>query len=185
VLTREKIVKLSIFAVLAIAALAGGSFRAEACNPSLAKTYGKQVAPSVVPAAMLAKNNPRATTQPSIVGLWHDIHTASDGSLFLEGYDTWNSDGTESELGNLPPAGGALCVGAWKTYGKTIELKTHVAWLYDLNNNYVGTLNITERNKVSDDGNSYTGTFAAHFYNTTGDEFQKVTGTTTAERLVQ
>ncbi len=177
--------KPSLIAVLAVAALAGSSLRAEACNPLLGANFGKQVAPSILPAAMLAKNNPRATPQPSIVGLWHDLHTAADGSLFLEGYDTWNSDGTESELGNLPPAGGSLCVGAWKTYGKTVELKAHVAWLYDLNNTYIGTLNITERNKVSDDGNSYTGTFVAHFYNLSGGEFQKVTGTTTAERLVQ
>ena len=121
----------------------------------------------------------------SIVGLWHDVHTASDGTLFLEGYDSWNRTGTENELGNLPPATGALCVGVWKQRGKMVDLLAHVAWLYDLNNNFIGTLDITQQNKVSEDGNTYTGTFDAKFYDPSGNQFQEVTGTTAAERIVQ
>jgi hypothetical protein len=175
--------RLSIVAALAATALAGSSLRAEACNPLLSKNYGRHVAPSIVPAAMLAKSHPGTGAQGSIVGLWHDVHTASDGTLFLEGYDSWNRTGTESELGNLPPATGDLCVGVWRQHGTTVDLTAHVAWLYDLNNNFVGTLDITEKNKVSADGNSYTGTFDAKFFDPTGAQFQEVTGTTTAERL--
>jgi len=177
--------KPTLLAALATAALAGASMQAEACNPMLNKNYGKHVAPSVLPAAMLAKNNPHSTATGSIVGLWHDVHTASDGTLFLEGYDTWNRDGTENELGNLPPATGNLCVGAWTKSGKTIDLTTHVAWLWDTNNEFVGTLNITEQNKVSTDGNSYSGSFDAKFYDPNGNLFQEVTGTTAADRLGQ
>ncbi len=180
--------KLSTVAFLAAATLttlAGTTIRAEACNPLLSKNFGKRVTPTILPAAMLARTNGFTAGPPSIVGLWHDVHTGSDGTQFLEGYDTWNRDGTENELGNLPPATGPICVGAWKKVGQTIDLKAHVAWLYDLNNNFVGTLDITEKNKVSDDGNSYTGTFDAKFFDPSGNQFNEVKGTTVAERLAQ
>ncbi len=176
--------KFTLIAMAAFVAVAGGSFQAEACNPLLNKNFGKHVAPTVLPAAMLAKNNPGSRALASIVGLWHDVHTASDGTLFLEGYDTWNQDGTENELGNLPPASGALCVGVFTRHGKTVDLTTHVAWLYDLSGDYQGTLNIVETNKVAPDGNSYTGSFDAKFYDTSGMLFNEVSGTTTADRLV-
>ncbi len=177
--------RFQIIAMTAFVALAGGSFRAEACNPLLNKNFGKHVAPAVLPAAMLAKNNPGSRGGSSIVGLWHDVHTASDGTLFLEGYDTWNQDGTENELGNLPPASGDLCVGVFTRQGRKVNLTAHVTWLYDLSGNYQGTLNLVEQNKVSSDGNSYTGTFDAKFYDPSGTLFNEVTGTTTADRLGQ
>jgi hypothetical protein len=174
--------KLSITLAFALAALVGGPLSAQACNPALGPNYGKHVSATILPAAMLAENAGVGSPR-SIVGLWHDIHTASDGTLFLEGYDTWVGSGTEYELGNLPPAGGNLCVGVWKTYGDTVELTAHVAWVYDLNNNYVGTLDFTEKNKVSANGKIYRGTFDARFFNTTGGLIQEIKGTTVAERL--
>ena len=177
--------KISVMATLAVAVIAGPALRAEACNPMLGKNYGKHVAPTTLPASMLARNNSKRAGQATIVGLWHIVHTASNGTLFLEGYDTWNSDGTENELANLPPATGNLCVGAYTRQGKKINLTTHVAWLWDTSNNFVGTLNMTQENKVAADGNSYTGTFDAKFYDTTGTLFQEVAGTNAAERLVQ
>jgi hypothetical protein len=178
--------KLTVIAVVAAVALTGTAFQAQACNPLLSKNFGKVVPPVKLPASMLARNNPRAggtKAKGSIVGLWHDVHTASDGTLFLEGYDTWNASGTEDELGNLPPASGDLCVGAWSKQGNTVNLTTHVTWLYDLSNNFVGTLNMTQQNQVSQDGNSYTGTFDAKFYDPSGNLFQEITGTTAADRL--
>jgi hypothetical protein len=183
--TRIIIMKFHLIALSGLAVLAGGSFRAEACNPLANKDFGKHVAPTTLPAAMLARNNPSSRSAASIVGLWHDVHTASDGTLFLEGYDTWNQDGTENELGNLPPATGALCVGVYTRHGKKADLTTHVAWLYDMSGDYQGTLNITEENKVAADGNSYTGSFDAKFYDPSGNLFNEVTGTTAADRLVQ
>jgi hypothetical protein len=133
---------------------------------------------------MLARNNEINDPEKSwIVGLWHVVHTQSDGTLLFEGFDTWHSDGTEEELGNLPPTSGAVCMGAWTQNGKSAQLLTHVDWLYDLNNNYTGTLNMTQTNKLSKDGNSYTGTFDAKFYNTNGNLLEDIFGTTTADRL--
>lgn len=173
----------SVIAALAAAALAGGSFRAEACNPMLSKNFGKHVAPTAVPAALLARNHPGRQAQSGIVGLWHDVRTASDGSMFMEGYDTWNRDGNEIELANLPPVTGDVCVGTWTRHGKSFDLTAHVAFLYDLNNNYAGTLDITQQTKVAADGNSYTGAFDAKFYDTNGNLFQEVTGTAAGERM--
>ncbi len=170
-------------AALAITTLAAASQRAEACNPMLNPNYGKHVAPSALPVSMLAANAPAVYYGATIVGLWHDVHTASDGTLFLEGYDTWNSDGTENELGNLPPAGGNLCVGAWHQNGRIVNLTSHVAWVYDLNNNYIGPLLFTEQNIVSGNGFKYTGTFDAKFFDTNGNVLHEITGTTTADRL--
>ncbi len=177
--------KAQLIAMTACIILAGGSFQAKACNPLLNKDFGKHVPPTILPAAMLAKNQPGNRATASIVGLWHDVHTASDGTLFLEGYDTWHDDGTEDELGNLPPASGELCVGSYIKQGKKIILKAHVAWLYDTSGDYLGTLDITEQNKVARDGNSYTGSFDAKFYDPSGNLFNEVTGTTTADRLGQ
>jgi hypothetical protein len=170
-------------AAAAIAALASGTISAEACNPLANKDYGKRVAPMALPAAMLARNNLIQRTSTSIAGLWHVVHTQSDGSLFFEAFDRWQSDGSETELGNLVPATGAVCLGAWSQNGKHVNLLTHVDWLYDANGNWQGTLNMTQTNKVSKDGNAYSGTFDAKFYDTTGTLTNEITGTSAADRL--
>jgi hypothetical protein len=173
--------KYSLISAVAAIALGASALTAQACNPLLNK---KGAVATRLPASMLARNNPVSRVGgDSIVGLWHVIHTASDGSLFNETYDMWHSDGTDEELANLPPAGGPICIGIWIQPNKTVKLLTHVTWLYDLNNNFVGTLNMTQANKVKDSGNEYVGTFDAKFYDPSGNLFQEVTGTTAADRL--
>ena len=177
--------KHSILAALAMAALAGQSVPALACNPLLSPKFGKHVLATVLPAAMLAKNHPAVPGPGSIVGLWHDVRTASDGSFFMEGFETWHRDGGEIELGNLVPSTGDVCLGAWKKNGGSVDLLGHFAWLYDTSNNYIGTIDITQTSKVSADGNSYTGPFDAKFMDPNGVLFMEITGTTSGERLVQ
>jgi len=170
-------------AAVALLALAAGTMSAEACNPLVNQEPGRHVAPMSLPPEMLARNHPGGPAKTSIVGLWYVAHTQSDGTLLFDGYDTWHSDGLEEELGNLPPSTGAVCMGAWVQDGKKVQLLTHVDWLYDENENWVGTLNMTQTNKLSSDGNSYTGPFEAKFYDTNGNLTQDITGTTAAERL--
>jgi hypothetical protein len=167
--------------VLAASTVALGlsAMSAQACNPLAAKG----AAPMRIPAAMLALNNPNAPAKESIVGLWHVTHTDTGGNLIFESYDMWHSDGTEEEMVNGPPAEGPVCFGAWTQSGKSIHLLTHVAFLYDLNNNFVGTLNLTETNKVAKDGNSYKGTIDIKVYDPNGQLLQEVLGTTKADRL--
>ena len=180
---RNIVMKYSLMLTAAALTLGFSGLSAQACNPLLQKGH----VPTVLPRSMLTKNaanfkNPDVNNP--IVGLWHVIHTDSNGNLFLEGFDAWHSDGNELELANLPPAGGPICIGQWTQHAKSIHLITHVTWLYDLNNNYQGTLNMTQTNKVSGKGNNYTGTFDARFYDPNGNLVNEVTGTSAAERLV-
>jgi hypothetical protein len=168
-------------AMLAVTALTLGlsTMSALACDP----LDGKGMTTTRLPASMLARNNPLAPAATSIVGLWHVVHTDSNGNFLFEGYDLWHSDGTEEEMANLPPATGPVCFGAWTQHGKTIQLLTHVAFTYDLNNNPTGTINLTESNKLSKDGNSYSGSFDLKQYDTNGNLVGEATGTSAAERL--
>ena len=176
--------KLTTVAALSLAVLAGTALQAKACNPLLNKNYGKHVAPTVIPAAMLAKNHPDLGSPTAIVGLWHDVRTQSDGSMFMEGFDTWYADGNENEVANFAPVIGNYCAGHWVKHGKTADLTTHVAWLYDKNSNFVGTLNISQKTLLANNGNSYTGAFDAKFYDPDGNQVNEITGTAQGERLV-
>ncbi|HEY1612892.1 MAG TPA: hypothetical protein VGF97_04250 [Rhizomicrobium sp.] len=168
-------------AMLAIAALTLGigTMSAQACDPFA----NKGAVPTRLPASLLARNNAHAPARHSIVGLWHVVHTDSSGNFLFEGFDLWHSDGTEEEMANLPPATGPVCFGVWTQNGKTIELLTHVAFTYDLNNNFTGTINLTEANKMSKDGNSFSGTFDLKQYDADGNLVGEATGTSAADRL--
>jgi hypothetical protein len=172
-------------AAIAVFGLAATTVSAEACNPLLDKNFGKHVAPAQVPISMLAHGKPDAGAANTIVGLWHVVHTANDGTLFLESYDQWDADGGEFELGKLPPASGSLCIGNWVAQNNAVKLLTHVTWLYDMNGNWTGTLNMTQTNAVDASGNSYKGHFLAKFFDTNGNKFMQIAGTTAAQRLVQ
>lgn len=175
--------KYSLMMTAAVLTLGFSSLSAQACNPLLQKSH----VPTVLPQSMLAQNHPGLRlpdVNHPIVGLWHVVHTDSNGNLFLEGFDAWHRDGNELENANLPPASGPLCIGQWAQSGKSVRLLAHVTFLYDLNNNYQGTLNMTQTNQVSGKGNNYTGTFDAKFYDPNGNQVNEVTGTSAAERLV-
>jgi hypothetical protein len=53
-----------------------------------------------------------------------------------------------------------------------------VDWLYDMNGNWQGTLNMTQTNKVSKDGNDYSGTFEDPHQDMRGSTSPFVTRTT-------
>jgi hypothetical protein len=180
---RNPLMKYSLMLAAAALTLGLSGLSAQACNPYPQK--GK--VPTVLPPSMLAKNHPGfrpPDVNNPIVGLWHVVHTDSSGNLLFESFDAWHSDGNELEMANGPPAGGNICVGQWTQNGKSIQLLTHVTWLYDLNNNYQGTFNMTQTNRVTGKGNNYTGTLDIKVYDPNGNLVGEVTGTTTAERLV-
>ena len=80
-----------------------------------------------LPAFMHAKGmNPR-----SVVGLWHAVYTATDGTDFAyQSFDVWHADGTEFESADIPPVVGALCVGVWGQSFGTVTLN-HFGWTWD------------------------------------------------------
>lgn len=167
--------------MMAVATLALGAsaLSAQACSP----VSGKGMPPLKISPSMLARNNPNAARKTSIVGLWHVVHTKTDGSLLFEGFDIWHSDGTEEEIANVPPATGPVCFGVWAQNGKQVQLLIHTTFTYDTNNNPTGTIVLTETNKVAKDGNSYSGPFDFKVYDTNGNQLADITGTSKADRL--
>jgi hypothetical protein len=119
----------------------------------------------------------------SIAGLWHTVNRLPDGTFFLEAYTMWRSDGTFEELANRPPATGSISTGVWTQDGNTVTLPLAVAWLYDTNNNFAGTLKLTETYVVKNHGDTLAGTFDAKFYDTQGNLMQEVSGSSIADRL--
>jgi hypothetical protein len=118
----------------------------------------------------------------SIVGLWHVTYDTG-GQLFYESFDQWHRDGTELENPNLPPIGGSVCVGVWKTTPSGIVRLNHVGWNFDSNGNSTGTFSLGERNIVSADGNTYRGVFDYKSYDVDGNLLVEIKGTQTATRI--
>jgi hypothetical protein len=118
-----------------------------------------------LPAFMHAKGmNPR-----SVVGLWHAVYTATDGTDFAyQSFDVWHADGTEFESADIPPVVGALCVGVWGEAGGTVTLN-HFGWTWDPAGAPTGSFNLLETISVSADGNSYEGHFDFRPYDTNGN----------------
>jgi len=103
----------------------------------------------------------------SIVGLWHVLFV-SQGQPFDEGFDLWNSDGTEILNDTAPPqpanGAGTVCLGVYKKVGpRTYQLK-HPFWSFDQTATLVGTGFITETVILDRGGNSYHGTFTFDLY---------------------
>jgi len=105
----------------------------------------------------------------SIVGLWHAVYTATDGTDFAyQSFDVWHADGTEFESADIPPVVGALCVGVWKQVGATVTLN-HFGWTWDPTGVPTGSFNLLETITVSIDGNSYEGSFDFRPYDMSGN----------------
>ncbi|HLY05328.1 MAG TPA: hypothetical protein VKR31_06230 [Rhizomicrobium sp.] len=160
-------------------ALAATGFSAQAAKPSIAASeHMLRMPPTIV-----HRHQPIADAN-SPVGLWHTVNTLPDGTFFLEAYTMWHSDGTFEEAANRDPrAADAPALGVWSQSGNTVTLSLAVAWLYDGEGNFTGTLNLTETYKVKDHGDKLDGTFDAKFYDTQGNLQQEVTGHSKANRL--
>jgi hypothetical protein len=126
----------------------------------------------------------QATTTASIAGLWYARFLAG-GQLVDDGFDVWNSDGTEILNDSPAPSSGAVCVGVWtKTSALTYTLK-HPSWIFDdAGVNLIGVVIIREYITLDPAGNSYSGDAVLDVYdlagNLLGQEFAEITG----ERIV-
>src|SRR6202030_2305758 len=58
------------------------------------------------------ESNAQNGEEPTIVGLW-DTRLMSNNQLFDEGFEQFNSDGTEILNDIPPPASGNVCLGVW------------------------------------------------------------------------
>ena len=123
-----------------------------------------------------------SSADPSIVGLWKTTFT-SGGQVVDEGFDQWNSDGTEILNDDPPPQTGNVCLGVYvKSAMSTYKLK-HPSWTFDANGNVNGTAIIRELVIVGRGGNTYQGTYAIDVYDLQGNHLAQFGGTISATRI--
>lgn len=119
---------------------------------------------------------------PSIVGLWKTTFT-SGGQVVDEGFDLWNSDGTEVLNDDPPPQTGNVCLGLFvKSALSTYKLK-HPSWTYDANGNLTGTAIIRELIFMGPGGDTYHGTFTIDLFDLDGKHLTQFGGTISATRI--
>jgi len=117
-----------------------------------------------------------------IVGLWKSTLT-SGGQVVDQGFDQWNSDGTEILNDNPPPQTGNVCLGVFVRSGPATYKLKHPSWTYDNNGNLTGTAIIREQVTVQAGGNTYKGTFTVDVFDLNGHHLAQFTGTISAQRI--
>ena len=119
----------------------------------------------------------------SIVGLWKATFT-SGGMTVDEGFDAWNSDGTEILNDDPPPAAGNICLGVWVRSGPMTYKLKHPSWTYDPTTGMVnGTAIIRETITLAPNGNSYHGVFTIDFFDLSNNPQGSFNGTVAATRI--
>jgi len=126
---------------------------------------------------------PRAANDAfTIVGLWN-VNFISGGQSVDQGFDQWNSDGTEILNDTPPPATGNVCLGVWtKTGPSTYKLK-HPSWTFDAAGNLNGTAVIRETITLGAGADSFQGPFTVDVFDLTGKNLMHLEGTITGLRI--
>ena len=118
----------------------------------------------------------------SIVGLWHIRFQVGDQTI-QEAFQIWNTGGTEVHNPNVDPRSGNICLGAWKEAAPGTFKLTHRVWSYDVNGNFLGTINLTETLVLGHKGNTHSGSFTLDFYDPSGNFLFEVPGNVIGERI--
>ena len=145
---------------------------------------GGPQAPSAVPQERSTEAwKPKAENDSfSIVGLWN-VNFVSGGVSVDQGFDQWNSDGTEILNDTPPPATGNVCLGVWtKTGPATYKLK-HPSWTFDAAGNLNGTAVIRETITLGAGADSFQGPFTVDVFDLTGKNLMHLEGTITGLRI--
>ena len=181
--------KLNRFNIPAVAALAFGVFAgahvAEAkCGPS---TYGYSAYKArpyrAKQAAARTSEVPAAGAEVTIAGLWHTEFVAG-GMVVDEGFDLWNSDGTEILNDTTTPRSGNVCLGVWaKTGALTYQLK-HPSWIYDDDGvNLIGVVYLNQTITLDAGGDSYSGKLSGDVYDLEGNPLDHFESQIAATRI--
>jgi len=144
---------------------------------------------------MLAKMQPKgapqaatsrpqdATAAPSIVGLWNTSFL-QNGQVVDQGFDLWNSDGTEVLNDIAPPPTGNVCIGVWVQTGPGSYSLNHPSWIYDdANVNVIGVVFIREQVTLDSCGNSFSGKVQIDAYDLSGNLLDHETGDIQSQRI--
>jgi hypothetical protein len=143
---------------------------------------GQTLAPAEASTELSNQTQPEeAQSIGSIVGLWNATFT-SGGQIADQGFDQWNSDGTEILNDTPPPATGNVCLGVWTKSGETFKLK-HPSWTFDAAGNLTGTAIIREKITLDPKGQSYKGTFTVDAFDLQGHAVFHLAGDVKAQRI--
>jgi hypothetical protein len=126
-----------------------------------------------------------------IVGFWRVTYVSKgtsgipDGTVLVEGFQQWHSDGTEFHYDTqAPPARGNFCLGIWKKTGKSHYQLNHFFQNWDLSNNELtGRGQIREEIDVDRSGDEHFGTFTIDAYDPEGNPVFHAQGTVQATRI--
>jgi hypothetical protein len=143
-------------------------------------------------AAVAGQSNPmqsdsqspgNTAVKSSIVGLWH-VQFQVGGQTIQEAFQIWNGSGTEVHNPNVDPRGGDVCLGVWKRVAPngTYQL-AHRVWNYDMNGNFMGTINLSETLTLGHSGKTQSGSFTSDFYDPSGKFLMEVSGSVIGRRI--
>ena len=124
---------------------------------------------------------------PTIVGLWDtQWQQLSPGppAFFDEGYDQFQSGGTEI-LNDIPaPSTGNICLGVFVNTGRLSYDLHHVFWTFDGSGNLIGRGEWDSKITLDKSGASYDGTWTVKNYTLSGVLLVPVySGTMSAQRI--
>lgn len=134
-----------------------------------------------------------ATSNASIVGLWHTVILADpDGgystagpNVIDEGFDIWSSDGTETLNDISAPPTGNVCLGAWTQTGPLTYTLKHPTWIFDPTNTFViGVGTIGEVVTLDASGKNFSGTTTFDILDLSGTNIFHSVSSVIAERIV-
>lgn len=175
-------------AALAVMVVAFSATAMASCGDSLnAMAAAAASVRSQSPASQLSIQNGSAAASDnavntSIVGLWHVRFQVGDQTI-QEAFQIWNAGGTEAHNPNVDPRSGSICLGVWKEAAPSTFKLTHRVWSYDVNGNFLGTINLNETLVLGDKGNTHSGTFTLDFYDPSGNFMFEVPGSAIGERI--
>ena len=178
-------VRVAALSVLVVAfsatamAQCGDSLSAMAAAAASVRSQSQVSQSSVQNGSAAASDN---AVNRSIVGLWHIRFQVGDQTI-QEAFQIWNTGGTEVHNPNVDPRTGSVCLGAWKEAEHRTFKLTHRVWSYDVNGNFLGTINLNETLVLGHKGNTHSGSFTLDFYDPSGNFLFEVPGNVIGERI--
>jgi hypothetical protein len=123
--------------------------------------------------------------EPSIVGMWHVIFTATTGpvtGVIDNSVVVWHSDGTEIMNSSRPAQDGNFCLGVWTQTGELKYYLNHIPWQGNAPSADFA-IGPFQGGAQSPDGNSYSGSFTLDAYDVDGNPSGSFSGTLKAKRI--
>jgi hypothetical protein len=120
-----------------------------------------------------------------IVGFWRVTYALPDGTVFVNGFQQWHSDGTEFHYdAGSPPARGNFCLGIWEKTGRFHYTMNHFFQNWEPTNNSLHDRGqIREEIDLDHSGDEHFGTLTIDDYDPAGNLLVHLQGTVHATRI--